>query len=170
WRRSWWQFLDGVGTNGIAFNSKIVPLQNYNYNEQDDIDKEEATARCVLKAIEIPEVNIIVLENQTATGSSETFSGTRDAVRLAIRSGLIVIGAAGNSGVELKEELKDDTGSIIVGALSKSGAPPTTVTTVSASRSALTAKSSTPSMGPTASSAILAAPRARHRRSRPPSP
>lgn len=110
--------LDGVGTNGIAYNSEVVPFQNYNYDEKiDDLDKEEATARCILRAIKTPGVNIILLENQTEDGSSETFVGTRDAVRLALQAGIIVVGAAGNYEVELKQEKKDDTGSIIVGAL-----------------------------------------------------
>lgn len=109
---------DGVGTNGIAYNAKLVPLQNFNYDEKKDkIDKEEATARCILHAIQTPNVRVLVLENQTQNGSSETFIGTRDAVRLALKAGLIVISAAGNSSVELLEEQKDDTGSIIVGAV-----------------------------------------------------
>lgn len=108
-----------AGTNGIAYDAKIVPLQNFNYDEKDTLDKEEATAACVLRAINTPGVKIIVLENQTATGSSETFVGTRDAVRLAIRSGIAVIGAGGNYTVELTDEKTDDTGSIIVGALAQ---------------------------------------------------
>lgn len=112
---------DGRGTNGIAYNAKLVPLQNYNYDSSDGLDKEEATARCVLRAISIPNVQIIVLENQTQTGSSETFSGTRNAVRLAIKSGIIVVGAAGNSGLQLQAEQQDDTGSIIVGAIDQGG-------------------------------------------------
>lgn len=113
--------INGSGTSGIAYNSKIVPLQNYNYDNTDTLDKEEATAKCVLRAISIQGVQIIVLENQTYTGSSETFSGTRSAVRLAIRSGITVVGAGGNSGLELRTEESDDTGSIIVGALAKNG-------------------------------------------------
>lgn len=110
---------DGQGTNGIAFDARIVPLQNYNYDSnKDGLDKEEATAKCILHAISVPDVKIIVLENQTQNGSSETFVGTRDAVRLALRSGIIVVGAGGNASVELTEEKQDDTGSIIVGALS----------------------------------------------------
>jgi subtilisin family serine protease len=109
---------DGQGTNGIAYDSKIVPLQNFNYDSnKDTLDKEEATAQCILKAIGTPGVNIIVLENQTENGSSETFVGTRDAVRLAMKSGITVVGAGGNYSVEIIEEAKDDTGSIIVGAL-----------------------------------------------------
>lgn len=115
--------LNGLGTNGIAYDSKIVPLQNFNYNESDDLNKEEATAKCVLRAIATPGVDIIVLENQTANGSSETFVGTRDAVRLALASGIIVVSAAGNYNVELREEEKDDTGSIIVGAVLANDGP-----------------------------------------------
>ena len=115
--------LNGSGTSGIAYNAKLVPLQNYNYDKKlDGLNKEEATARCIMRAISTPNVQIIVLENQTETGSSETFSGTRSAVRLALKSGIIVVGAAGNYGVELTTEENDDTGSIIVGALTSSGA------------------------------------------------
>jgi subtilisin family serine protease len=113
--------MDGKGTNGIAFNAKIVPLQNYNYDSNDKLDKEEATAKCVLKAIDTPDVDVIVLENQTVDGSSETFVGTRDAVRLALQAGIIVVSAAGNYSAELKAEIQDDTGSIIVGALNEDG-------------------------------------------------
>jgi len=111
--------VNGMGTNGISYNSKIVPLQNFNYDATDTIDKEEATAKCILYAITVPNVNIIVLENQMATGSSEAFAGTRDAVRLALQAGIIVVGAAGNNSVPLAEETLDDTGSIIVGALNQ---------------------------------------------------
>lgn len=111
--------LDGSGINGIAYNSKLVPLQNYNYSYQlDDIDKEEATAACILEALKIPEVKIIVLENQTH-GSSETFAGTRAAVRLALEAGVTIVSAAGNSTNELTAEAEDDTGSIIVGAVNR---------------------------------------------------
>lgn len=110
---------NGMQTNGIAYNSKIVPLQNYNYDDKDDVDKEEALAACILYAINVPGVNVIVLENQMANGSSEAFVGTRDAVRLAMKSGITVVGAGGNFRVELIEEQKDDTGSVIVGALAR---------------------------------------------------
>ena len=112
---------DGRGTNGIAYDATLVPLQNYNYNGQDDINKEEATARCILRAINTPTVNVIVLENQTSAGSSETFVGTREAVKLALMSGITIVSAGGNSSVELKAEEANDTGSIIVGALRQSG-------------------------------------------------
>lgn len=113
--------LDGSAINGIAYDSKLVPLQNYNYSYLlDDMDKEEATAACILEALKIPEVKIIVLENQTH-GSSETFSGTRDAVRLALKAGVTIVSAAGNSSNELKEEAADDTDSIIVGAINRTG-------------------------------------------------
>ena len=113
--------LNGTGINGIAFDSKMVPLQNYNYSYMiDDIDKEEATAACILEALKIPEVKIIVLENQTH-GSSETFAGTRDAVRLALKAGVTIVSTAGNSSNELTAEAADDTGSIIVGAINRNG-------------------------------------------------
>ncbi|MBX3022188.1 MAG: S8 family serine peptidase [Bdellovibrionales bacterium] len=110
---------DGKGTSGIAYHSKVVPLQNYNYDDTDSLDKEEATAQCVLHAITFSNVSIIVLENQMAIGSSEAFAGTRDAVRLALEAGILVVGAAGNNAVSLSEELNDDTGSIIVGAVAQ---------------------------------------------------
>jgi subtilisin family serine protease len=114
--------LDGNGTNGIAFDSKLVPLQNFNYDPAlDDIDKEEATAQCILRAIQIPDVRVIILENQTY-GSSETYLGTREAVKLALQSGITIVSAAGNNTHELTDEEKNDTGSIIVGALEANGA------------------------------------------------
>lgn len=113
--------LDKKGTNGIAFNAKIVPLQNFTYSSRDKIDKEEATSRCILGAIKIPNVRIIVLENQTATGSSETYVGTRAAVKLALGAGITIVSAAGNNHAELLAELREDTGSIIVGALNPNG-------------------------------------------------
>lgn len=113
---------DGHGTNGIAYGAKLVPLQNYNYDPAlDGTDKEEATARCVLHALRIPGVRVIVVENQTKDGSSETFAATRDAIRLAIGSGVTVVAAAGNGSRELTIEAADDTGSIIVGALRRNG-------------------------------------------------
>jgi subtilisin family serine protease len=112
---------DGRGTNGIAYRARLIPLQNFTYDEAiDHIDKEEATAQCILRAISLPEVKVIVLENQTQ-GSSETFVGTREAVRLALKAGITIVSAAGNSGNELKDEEQDDTGSIIVGAINPDG-------------------------------------------------
>ncbi len=116
---------DGRGINGIAPEAKLVPLQNFNYDPRlDDRDKEEATAACILDALKIPDVQIIVLENQTH-GSSETFAGTRAAVRLALRSGVTIVSAGGNSTNELTAEAADDTGSIIVGAINRNGATET---------------------------------------------
>jgi subtilisin family serine protease len=113
---------DGAGTNGIAYDAKYVPLQNFNYDSsKDDLDKEEATARCILRALTVQGVKVIVLENQTSGGSSETFAGTRQAVRLALLMGATVVSAAGNYSVELTAEAADDTGSIIVGALGQDG-------------------------------------------------
>ncbi len=115
--------LDNQGTNGIAYNARVIPLQNFNYDDKlDDLDKEEATARCILKAISTGETDVIVLENQTASGSSETFEGTREAVKLAMEAGIAIVSAAGNYNTELAIEAKYDTGSIIVGALNRLGA------------------------------------------------
>lgn len=113
---------DDRGTNGIAFNAKLVPLQYYNFDPAlDDLDKEEATARCILHAIKIPAVKVIVVQNQTTSGSAETFAGTREAVKLAIRSGITVVVSGGNSSLELTTEARNDTGSIIVGAVNADG-------------------------------------------------
>lgn len=113
---------DGKGTQGIAYDAKIVPLQNFNYDRSlDNVDKEEATARCVMHAISIDKVGVIVVSSQTAMGSSETFAGTREAVSLALLSGVAVVVAAGNGSRELTDELAHDTGSIMVGALRQGG-------------------------------------------------
>jgi hypothetical protein len=113
---------DGVGTNGIAYDARLIPLQNYNYDREiDDGDKEEATAECILHAIALEDVDVIVVQNQTTQGSSETFAGTRDAIRLAVMAGIPVVAAAGNSSLPLDAEAADDTGSVIVGALRQDG-------------------------------------------------
>ncbi|HTL12957.1 MAG TPA: S8/S53 family peptidase [Bdellovibrionota bacterium] len=113
---------DGHGTNGIAFDAHLIPFQNFNYDSSiDDMDKEEATAQCILRAIKQPGVGVITLENQTYEGSSETYAGTREAVRLALKAGILIVSAAGNSGEELKAEAGDDTGSLIIGSLKKDG-------------------------------------------------
>ncbi len=113
---------DSLGTNGIAFNAKLVPLQYFNFDpEIDAIDKEEATARCILHAIKVPDVKVIVVQNQTTFGSAETFVATRDAIKLALKSGITVVSAAGNSSIELKTEERHDSGSIIVGAVHENG-------------------------------------------------
>lgn len=113
---------DDRGTNGIAFNSRLVPLQYYNFDPAlDRIDKEEATARCIINAIKIPHVRVIVVQNQTLAGSAETFAGTREAVKLAMKAGITVVAAAGNSSVPLDTEARYNTGSVIVGALNADG-------------------------------------------------
>lgn len=109
--------IDGRGTNGIAFDSKVIPFQNYNYAENDSLNKEEATARCILGALKYPDVRIIVVENQTRDGSAETFVGTQEAIKLAIAAGVTVVVTAGNSTKELTVEEQFDTGSILVGAV-----------------------------------------------------
>jgi subtilisin family serine protease len=113
--------IDGHGTNGIAYEAKTVPLQNYTYSSRDKVEKEEATARCILHAMKIQQVRIIVLENQTANGSSETFVGTREAVKLALAAGMTIVSAGGNYSKELLVEEQNNTGSIIVGALNPDG-------------------------------------------------
>jgi subtilisin family serine protease len=108
---------DGQGTQGIAFDSKLVPLQNYTYTNQDKLDKEDATTRCVLHALTIPGLKLLILENQTMIGSSETYLGTHEAVKLAVAAGITVVSSAGNYDQELLYEDQNDSGSIIVGAL-----------------------------------------------------
>lgn len=112
---------NSIGTQGMAWLSRLVPLQNFNYNGSDTTDKEEATARCVLHALTIPDLDVLVLENQTASGSSESFLGTREAVRLAVAAGIVVVSAAGNYTRELTADTEGDTGSILVGAVDRAG-------------------------------------------------
>ncbi|MBI1862018.1 MAG: S8 family serine peptidase [Deltaproteobacteria bacterium] len=112
---------DGKGTQGIAYDAKIIPMQISTFSDRDTIDKEEATTRCILRALTIQRARVIVLENQTATGSSETFPGTREAVKLAMKAGITIVSAAGNYSMELLTEATENTDSIIVGALTRQG-------------------------------------------------
>lgn len=115
----WVGALDGSNINGIAPDAVLVPLQNFNYDKKlDDTVKEEATAVCILKALTIPKVQIIVLENQTH-GSSETLKGTSNAARPALNAGVTIVSAGGNISNEQTAEAQEDTGSIIVGAVNR---------------------------------------------------
>jgi serine protease len=114
--------LNGTGTNGIAFEAKLAPLQNYNYMpDLDDLDKEDATGDCVSRAILNGKTKILIILNQTATGSSETYRRTRDLISSATDSGIIVVSSAGDASKELITEMEFDTGAIIVGALRQNG-------------------------------------------------
>jgi subtilisin family serine protease len=109
---------DDLGTNGIAYNSKLIPLQNYNYDRHlDDISKEAATVECVRYVTQLPEVGILLVNSQTSHGSAETDEPTRAAVAVAVERGITVILPAGNHSLELQSEQRHDTGSVIVGAL-----------------------------------------------------
>lgn len=109
------------GINGIAYNSRLIPLQNYHYSNLDRLSLEIATARCIKYAITIERVSIIIVQAILPnTGSIETSSIVRDAVSQAIKSGVTVIVPAGDSTKELSVERTYDSGSIIVGAATKS--------------------------------------------------
>ena len=113
--------LDGQGTNGIAFNAKLVPLQNYNYDSSlDDLDIIEATTRCIMTAATNPEIDILVVQTQLPEGSLESDRELRNAMRLATLAGLLVIIPAGNSAREI-DEPQVATGALVVGAINRQG-------------------------------------------------
>ena len=115
---------DGYGTNGIAFDAKLIPLQNYNYDQDlDDLDKESATAACIERAMVTESVRIILVVNQTRTGSAEFAPITRAAVKKAIAAGIVVVSTAGDNSVRLSNDLDFRTGSIVVGSLQRNERP-----------------------------------------------
>jgi subtilisin family serine protease len=110
------------GINGIAYNARLIPLQNFHYAQQlDKVSLLTATERCIKYAITIPQVSIIAVQTLISNSSIELHKGVRDAVELAIRSGVTIVVPAGDSTKELSKERIYDSGSIIVGALAQDG-------------------------------------------------
>jgi subtilisin family serine protease/PKD repeat protein len=108
---------NGQEMAGIAYHSRIIPLQYWNYDANiDDENFNSALANSVIGAM-TRNADIIVLEAQTFTGSAETIPAVQDAVITAVNSGIPVVVAAGNYNQPLVTEETTDTGSIIVGAL-----------------------------------------------------
>lgn len=113
---------DGLGTQGIAFNAAIVPLQSYNYDASiDDLSRPLAIRDCIAYAASQEDVDIILVQSSSGYGTIEAYGPIRENIRNAIESGKAVIIPAGEMGIELTEEHHDDTGSIIVGALMREG-------------------------------------------------
>ncbi len=106
---------NGLEIAGGAHESKVIPLQYYNYDATDDVSFEEGVANCVAGAI-LRDPDIIVLEAQYG-GSAERIPGVSDLVAGAVASGIHVVAAAGNYSTLLDYEQDNFTGSIIVGAL-----------------------------------------------------
>ena len=110
------------GINGIAYNARLVPLQNYHYNDQlDSVPLSTSTERCIKYALTISDVAIIAVQALSSEGSIESNPKVRQAIELAIKSGVIVVSPAGDSTKELYQERIYDSGSIIVGALAQNG-------------------------------------------------
>jgi subtilisin family serine protease len=118
---------DGQGTQGIAFDAKVIPLQNWSYDLRSErlfpfSKKDEHVAAAILKAITYPDVDIIVLENQIWGGPSEQNGHVRAAIRLATEAGITVVSAAGNGGRTITKRFGGEAvDSIIVGAIDKNG-------------------------------------------------
>ncbi|MAE68881.1 MAG: hypothetical protein CME06_00270 [Gemmatimonadetes bacterium] len=106
---------NGLEIAGGAHESKVIPLQYYNYDGTDDISFEEGVANCVAGAI-LLDPDIIVLEAQYG-GSAERIPGVSDLVAGAVAGGIHVVAAAGNYSTLLDYEQSNFTGSVIVGAL-----------------------------------------------------
>jgi len=108
---------NGMEIAGGAHESKVIPLQYYNYDFTDDVSFEEGVANCVAGAI-LRDPDIIVLEAQYG-GSAERIPGVSDLVTGAVASGIHVVAAGGNYSTLLDFELSNFTGSVIVGALDR---------------------------------------------------
>jgi len=106
---------NGLEIAGGAHESRVIPLQYYNYDGTDDVTFEEGVANCVAGAI-LRSPDIIVLEAQYG-GSAERIPGVSDLVAGAVASGISVVAAAGNYTTYLDYEMENFTGSVIVGAL-----------------------------------------------------
>lgn len=108
------------GVNGIAYNARLVPLQNFHYSKRlDKVSLEVATARCITYALTIPEVSIIAVQSFIGVQSIESSKVVRDAVEHAIKSGVTVVAPAGDGTKELRLERVYDSGSILVGAVTQ---------------------------------------------------
>jgi subtilisin family serine protease len=108
------------GVNGIAYNAKLVPLQNFHYSKQlDKISLEIATAKCISYAITVPNVSIIVVQAVFDNNTIDSSPIVKAAVRHAIKSGVAVIAPAGDGSKKLPSDKEYDSGAILVGAVTQ---------------------------------------------------
>jgi hypothetical protein len=109
---------NGFGMSGIAFDSKILPLQFYHFKADLDqnLSMPEASVRCILQAIKNKDISILLLQSTTFRGSAEADDIVRAAITQATNSGIIVVLPAGDSSKELITEKISQTKSILVGA------------------------------------------------------
>lgn len=114
---------DGLGLTGIAFESKVLPLQHFHYDAELDgkYTLADAGAKCIYEAIKNMDVSMLLLQSSTYRASAESDDLVRAAIRDATKSGLIVVIPAGNSSKELITEKIYETQAILVGATLNNG-------------------------------------------------
>lgn len=114
---------NGTGMTGVAFQSKMLPLQHYHYDPSLDgnVTLPEAGAKCIYEAIKNMDVSLVLLQSTTYRGSAEADERVRSAILDATKSGLIIILPAGDASKDLVTEKILETKSIIVGATLNNG-------------------------------------------------
>lgn len=114
---------NGTGMTGIAFHSKLIPLQHFHYDSDldGDVTLPKAGAKCIYQAIKNMDVSIVLLQSTTYRGSAEADELIRSAIQDATKAGLIVILPAGDASKNLVTEKIFETKSIFVGATLNNG-------------------------------------------------
>ena len=114
---------NGSGMTGIAFHSKVIPLQHFHYDSDldGDVTLPQAGAKCIYQAIKNRDVSIVLLQSTTYRGSAEADELIRSAILDATKSGLVVILQAGDASKNLITEKIFETKSIFVGATLNNG-------------------------------------------------
>ena len=114
---------NGMGMTGIAYHSKLIPLQHFHYDSELDgeVTLPKAGAKCIYQAIKNMDVSIVLLQSSTYRGSAEADELIRSAILDATKAGLIVVLPAGDASKNLVTEKIFETKSIFVGATLNNG-------------------------------------------------
>jgi len=108
---------NGYGTNGIAWNAKLAPLQFRNNNRNDIVDLETALYNCLKYASQIPNIKVIYTSATYQSGTIEIFDSIKGLIRQITDKNITVVIPAGNSFNKLSDNQDYETNSIIVGSL-----------------------------------------------------
>lgn len=111
---------DFRGINGIAYNSRIIPIQIAHYDNNLDLySLDVSVSLCISYASTLPEVAVILVQATSPDGTIERFELPRYSIQRAIEMGKVVVIPAGDTTKSLDFEKEKPTGSIIVGGLSR---------------------------------------------------